>query len=33
MVEAETESTALHVAGDLAGALVSRFGGNVEGSH
>ena len=33
MVEAESESTAVQVAGDLAGALVSRFGGHVEGSH
>ncbi|MFM8794018.1 MAG: hypothetical protein ACKOFF_03855, partial [Acidimicrobiales bacterium] len=33
MVEAESENTAVRVAGDLAGALVSRFGGHVEGSH
>ena len=33
MVEAESETVAVQVAGDLAGALVSRFGGHVEGSH
>jgi phosphoglucosamine mutase len=33
MVEAETESSAVRVAGELAAALVSRFGGHVEGSH
>lgn len=33
MVEAHDDSTALQVAGDLAAALVSRFGGQIEGSH
>lgn len=33
MVEAETENSAVRVAGELAAALVSRFGGHVEGSH
>lgn len=33
MVEAHDDATALQVAGDLAAALVSRFGGQIEGSH
>ena len=33
MVEAQDDATALQVAGDLASALVTRFGGQIEGSH
>ncbi len=33
MVEASDDATALGIAGDLAGALVSRFGGSIEGTH
>ena len=33
MVEASDDATALGIAGDLAGALVARFGGSIEGTH
>ncbi|MFM2046243.1 MAG: hypothetical protein RL383_320, partial [Actinomycetota bacterium] len=33
MVEAESESDAVRVAGELATAITSRFGGHLEGSH
>ncbi|MFM9132921.1 MAG: phosphoglucosamine mutase, partial [Actinomycetota bacterium] len=33
MVEASDDAIALGIAGDLAGALVARFGGSIEGTH
>jgi phosphoglucosamine mutase len=33
MVEAQSENEAVRVAGELAAAIVSRFGGHLEGSH